>query len=427
MNRIPRAPQGITATLPLALLVGLVAAGGVLAQTNRVLAQTNNVVLENLQIKRGDKSTTTFNRIEVANTNLNKDELSRLFSAPGINDEVVALARRMIADKIVIPETLITNDDTTAHVHDFLATGVNAGVVASASVKSLDGIGKAKGGDVNFKSGAIEVQQWNFIYALATLNGGAIGDGSAAASKFSLVNFDLTAPDEATPASAPGGNRFHVSVDSITGVGDYDKGLPGKGVAEITNIVITPPKASSAGKSLADFGYAKLVLGMVASGAYDKDKKTYNLDKWAINGVDAGALNISMALANIDPKMFTGTKDEKVNLMMSGALSAMSLRFDNKGLFDKAVNFFAKGQKKSPDALKKEWSAMATQFLPLMLGGDPAGLKLATAAASFLAKPASLTIAIKAKNDPVPFTDFAAMRDPAAFLKRIDVDAVAGP
>ena len=396
------------------------------ATSTYALAQTNNVVLENVSVAVKDKGATVFKRIEVTNTNLTKDELAKLFSGAASKDDAAALIKKMKADKISIPEAVFTDKDSTFTFRDFLATGVNEGKVANAVLKSVDGTGKSKGGSVTFKAGALELQGLGFGSAISAMTGGDLTDGSAQIGKMSFAGFQMTMPDDDTKADAPGGNLIKISLASLTAESTYDGEIPLKGKGEAKGLVIEPPKNSEFGKSLASFGYDKITVGFVASGNYDKTKKTYDLDNFTISGVNAGAVGMKILLGGIEPSVFSANKEAKLMGLMGGDVSSFSLRFDNAGLFEKGVDFTAKQQKKSPDALKKEWSAMATQFLPLILGGDPASLKLAEAAAKFIATPKNITISIKSKGAPLKFVELMQIRDPNALLKLVNIDAVAG-
>ena len=419
MNRfvrnIPTRANSRTVKLGLTLL---------LLSGTAAFAQTNNFVLENITNKSG-KSTAVFPRIEVKGSNLSKDELTRLFSGAAPKEEAAQLAKKLQAESISIPEASVTAEEASATLQGFLATGVNAGKIASATLKGADGKGKSPGGDVVFHSNALTIEQWDVGNAINALNGAPM-DGAGSASKLEWSGFNATFPDPEVKADAQGGNLVKVSLGSLSGSGVYENGVPGAGKAEAKNLVIDPGKATKIGQALNAFGYSKLTLGMTAAGNYNNKTKIYSVDDFTIKSAEAGALGLKMALANIEPQTFTATRDARLAGMMAGALANLSLRFDNSGLFEKSVEFMAKQQKKSPDALRKEWSAMVTQFLPLVLGGDPAGLKLASGLASFIATPKNLTISLKAKGDPVPLTQFQEMKEPAAFLGKFDVDAVAG-
>ncbi len=404
--------------LPLALL--LLGAASPLA-----LAQSANVALENITVTAKDKGTTLFKRIDVTGTNLTKDELSKLFSGAATKEEAAALGKKMKAEKVSIPEAVFTEKDSTVTLRDFTATGINEGRIASVVLKSAEGKGKAPGGAVAFKAGALEIQGLAFASALSAMSGGDLADGSARIGKISFAGFEMTAPDEATKPDAPGGNLYKISLASFTAEATYDGETPLRGKGEAKSLIIEPPKGSDFGKALASFGYDKLNLGLVFSGNYDKTKKTYDVDNVTVSGVSAGSLTVKTLLAGIDPAVFTASKEAKLQAFSAAAISSLSLRYDNAGLFEKSVDYFAKQSKKTPAALKQEWAGM-TQIVPMMLGGDPAGGKLAEAASKFIAAPKNITISAKAKGAPLSFSDLAQIKDPPALLKRVDIDAAAG-
>jgi hypothetical protein len=165
---------------------------------------------------------------------------------------------------------------------------------------------------------------------------------------------------------------------------------------------------------------------MTVSGSYDKTKKTFALDDYSLDAANVGSMALKALVGGIDPKLFTGDSTTRVAGLMGADLSSLSISYADKGLFPKVVAFFATSQGKTADALKTEWSAMATQFLPLVLGGDPSSLKLAAAVGKFIGDPKSLTITAKAKGAPVKAMDIMSIQDPKALLEKIELDATAG-
>ncbi|MDO9441142.1 MAG: hypothetical protein Q7T73_09655 [Beijerinckiaceae bacterium] len=106
-------------------------------------------------------------------------------------------------------------------------------------------------------------------------------------------------------------------------------------------------------------------------------------------------------------------------------MSQLQARFVNQGLFEKALAYVAKQQKKTAQALRAEWAAMSTQFLPLILGGDPSSLALAQSLQTFINNPKSLTISLKSRGAAVPLAQLQSIRDPQTFLALVEVSAVA--
>ena len=234
----------------------------------------------------------------------------------------------------------------------------------------------------------------------------------------------MTFPDKDTPATAAGGNLYKVAIASVEGQGTYAGDLPDKGSGELKSLTIEPPKASKFGQGLAEFGYDRIDIGFTMSGSYDANAKTYVLDDYTIRGVDAGSLGFKAQFGDIDKSAFSGDQASRLAALANGNVSSAAVSFVNNGLFEKAVAYIAKMQKKTPDAIKQQWSAMATQLLPALLGGNPAALKLATAVTKFIAAPKALTITAKAKGGPLAFSEFTTAA-PALLLQRIDLDATA--
>jgi hypothetical protein len=309
-------------------------------------------------------------------------------------------------------------------LHDFQATGVNAGKVDHISLAGMDGGGAMPNvGQATMHSGAIAIDGGDFSRLLPALRDGDMASvGPAHVSHFSWQGFTMTFPDKDTPANAAGGNLYKIAIASIEGQATYKGDLPAKGSGAMKDLTIEPPKASQVGQSLTAFGYDKIDIGFTMSGSYNADAKTYVLDDYTINGVNAGTLGFKAQFGGIDQSAFTGDQKTKLAALAAGNVSSLALSYVNNGLFEKAVAFVAKMQKQTPDAIKQQWSAMTTQLLPALLGGDPASLKLATAVTKFIAAPKTLTVTVKAKGTPVAFSDIMSGA-PAELMKRIDLDA----
>jgi hypothetical protein len=360
------------------------------------------------------------------NTNLTKEELTKLFSGAASKEEAGALVKKLKAEKISVPEIVFAQADGSTTARELLVSGVNEGKIVSAALKSVDGKGKAKGGEVTFKAGAIELRDLNMGTALAAAFSGNFGDGAMQIGKMSWAGFQVTAPDEDVKPDAPGGNLYKISLGAFTAEGTYDGEMPRAGKAEAKNIVVEPPKTSKMGQGLAAAGYDKITVGFTGAAAYDKAKRSYDFSDFTLNVANVGAVQIKALMNDLDPIAFTGTKEQKNAAYISASLGLLSIRYADAGIFNKAVGLVAQQQKKAPDALKKEWAAMATAMLPMVLGGDPAGQKLGAAIASFIDTPKTITITAKAKGAPVKLTEMPAFTNPSEALKRVDLDAVAG-
>lgn len=68
---------------------------------------------------------------------------------------------------------------------------------------------------------------------------------------------------------------------------------------------------------------------------------------------------------------------------------------------------------------------MIVGMLPMLMGGDPAALKLSEALSAFVTQPKSLSISLKGKKGPINFTDLSKLADPSALLSQVEITAVA--
>jgi hypothetical protein len=385
-----------------------------------------DVSLDNLTFTTNDGGSAAIKHVEFDGTNLTKDEVTALFSATSTRETRAPIIAKMQATKILVPEVLFTDKDKAGTItfHEFQATGVNAGKVEHMTLTGFDGSGTAADipGQMTIHSGAIAIDGGDFTKLLPALRDGSLASaGTSQINHFSWQGFTLTVPDKDTPATAAGGNLYKIALASLVGQATYSGDSPATASGELKDLTIEPPKASEFGQGLAAFGYDKIDLGVTASGSYDAGKKTYALDNYTITGANAGSLGLKAQFGDIDKTAFTGDQKNRLAALEAGNVSTATFVYNNNGLFEKAVGFFAKAQKMTPDALKQQWSAMATQLLPAMLGGDPSSLKLAAGVSKFIAAPKTLSISIRANGAPITFSDIMATA-PAALLKKVTVD-----
>ncbi len=205
----------------------------------------------------------------------------------------------------------------------------------------------------------------------------------------------------------------------------YDGDTFKQGSTKLTELIVEPSPNSEFGKNLADLGYSKVELSMVVGADYAADAKTFTLDELTIEGAQMGSLRLKANFGDIDPTLFGADNSARMAALLGCSVSALEIKVVNSGLFEKALALAAKQQGASADALRQQMSAMIGQMAPLLLGGDPSSLKVAAEAQKFIAAPQNLTIAIKAKRGALKAADFMAISDPAAFVGKLDIAAVA--
>ena len=145
-----------------------------------------------------------------------------------------------------------------------------------------------------------------------------------------------------------------------------------------------------------------------------------------LHWVTPGTERLHLFPTDVQVLSLTNDPKERLAKLMNLAISNVAVSYKDSGLFSKFLAYFAKQQSKSVDDLKTEWTMLATQMIPVLLGGDPSSLKLAEAVGKFIAAPKSLTLSATAKGEPPKVADFARMTDPKALLSRVDIGASAG-
>jgi hypothetical protein len=390
-------------------------------------AAQNNIAFENLSITMPEgKSTLTIPHLEITNTNLSRDEFAKLFSADVPMDEGRALAGRMKADRISIPEAVLSSKDSRITLGPFLASGIDAGRFQKVSLGGFSGtFSSEKTSEGKVTSGPIEVEGGNLAGLLSAARDGDMSGAAVQVSRVSWTGVEVTFPDSETPKTAPGGNVYLFKLGSLTSATTYDGAVPVKSSGEFRDVVVEPPKASKFGQSLESFGYQRLDLGFSIAASYDQKGRALTLSDYTLSGAQAGSLGLAGLFGSLDPAIFTAAGPLRLNALVNGDVSRIEAKFVNQGLFEKTLAYFAAQQKKSEAALKAEWSAMATQIFPILLGGDPSALALGQSLQSFIENPKSLTISLKSRGAAVPLGQLQAIKDPATFLALVEVTAKA--
>ena len=162
-------------------------------------ALTQDVTLDNIKIdlppKSDGKGTVTIKKAVFEGTNLSKEEVAKFFSLATPPEEARALAAKMTAAKISIPEVAFAFEAAkdkdissgSALLKDFLALKVDQGKAAKFSLGGAEASAKKGDADV-FKAviGSYTVEDADFSSLLAALKQ---GDLSAAMVKYSKVAF----------------------------------------------------------------------------------------------------------------------------------------------------------------------------------------------------------------------------------------------
>jgi hypothetical protein len=383
---------------------------------------SDDVTLDDFTVKVKDGGVMVVKHAEFTNTNLSHDEIVKLLTPGTPEADDRALVEKLKADRISIPSIEITaKDGGKVHFRDFSASDVDAGKIGKLEFGGMEASATDKDGPVSVKSGAIRLEGLDLADALK-----AVGAPTDAAQKGRLSGLTWESVDIVAPDTQSGpGKTIHVAFAALELHGDYAGDALKQGSTKLTGLIVEPSPDSEFGKNLAELGYSKLELAMAIGADYHADAKTLSLDELTVDGAKMGSVGLKANFGDIDPGLFGSDNDARMAALFGSSISSLEIKVVNSGLFEKALALVAKQQGATPDALKQQWSAMAGQMTPILLGGDPSALKVAAEAQKFIASPKNLTISIKAKDGAIKASDFMAISDPAAFVSKLDIAATA--
>jgi len=405
------------------------AAAPLLSLAVTIVNAQESFVFENVRTK-SDDGTVEFSapRIEVQGANVTRAQMERIAGASATEAERFDFLMTLRARRISIPEMTVQNlEDQKSRivVRGSVAENVDAGRFDRMALGGFEGIFAGEGmGDGALKSGPIVLEGGDFSKLLAAAKAGAPENGTAKLKLFTWSGFEATVPDTDLPPTAVGGNLYRVAIGSVRAATDYAGDLPTKATASFDGIVFTAPPGSEAGRSLAGFGYEKLELGMTFDGVYDPAARTFQLNDYSLRGANAGSLAMSGAFGALAPEAFVGEGEKRASALMGSNVTSLTVRYVDSGLAQKAMAFYAATQGKNVTAVRRELTMM-TGALPILMGGDPASLRLAQAFGAFILDPKSLTVSLKGKKGPITWADIANMGDPSTFFSRVELTATA--
>ena len=407
-----------------ASLIAFLLAAGVALAPHHALAwptgETGDVTIDDFSTTAKDGAKIAIKHIEFTGTNLEKEDIQKLLTPGTAKDEELDLVKKLKAEKISIPSIEVTpKDGGLIKMTGFEANNVDEGRVGKLTIAGIDGGGEEKGAKVAIKSGALLLEDADLAEVLKA-TGGAAGAPKGRLGHLTWQGVDIVAPDDKTP-----GKTMHIAFGSFELKSDYDGDVVKQGSTTLKGLVLEPAPGSEFANQLASLGYSKIEMGAAIGAHYEAGAKTLSLDQFTIEGVQMGSLGLKANFGDIDPVLFTGDDNARAQALMGGSIASLEIKLVNSGLFEKTLAFYAKQQGTTPDALKQQVAAAAAQMVPVLLGGAPESLKIATEAQKFIDTPKNLTVSLKAKGAPLKAADFMGAGDPSALVSKLDISAVA--
>lgn len=198
-----------------------------------------------------------------------------------------------------------------------------------------------------------------------------------------------------------------LTIASLAGSSRRSESLDGDRV-EFKGVSMTPTDPSHAGlaQMLGQFGYKGIDLDLTLDYAYDRKAKTFDLKELTLSGKDAGRLEASLAVANLD---YDPAQDLGRNLpaLKAARFKGLKIRYDDASLTDRLLAHLARQEGLDVETKRRQLLDQVPALRDLTQGPDGPGLpdplrdkaaaqdqQARKAVRAFLVKPGGLCLAV---------------------------------
>jgi hypothetical protein len=247
--------------------------------------------------------------------------------------------------------------------------------------------------------------------------------------EFSLSGFEYRgAPSGGAIVAGAGRGGTNVRINKFeTRNSDAYQGIPTALTANLDGLSfdVSPTSPDDSLRTIAGLGYSRVDLGSRMDAAWKQPAQELAVNEASVSAVGMGALKLKGLLTNVSKDLFAPEPAMAQAAALSALVKSVDLTITDQGLVNRMIANEAKRSNRTPDAVRSEWVTAAGVGIPAALGDAPAGRTLGTAVSKFIAKPNTLHISATAPNGIGAAELMLFSQDPAAFLKRMDVQASA--
>ena len=223
-----------------------------------------------------------------------------------------------------------------------------------------------------------------------------------------------------------GGTNVRINKMETRTSGVYE-GIPTALTASMDGLSfdVSPTSPDDSLRTIAGLGYSRVDLGSHMDVAWKQSAQEFAVNEVSIAAAGMGAWKLKGLLTNVSKDLFAPEPAVAQAAALSALVKTVDLTVTDQGLLNRMIANEAKRSNRTPDAVRSEWVTAAAVGIPRALGDAPAGRTLGAAVSKFIAKPNTLHVTANAPNGigAAELTLFS--QDPAAFLKRMDVQASA--
>jgi hypothetical protein len=243
--------------------------------------------------------------------------------------------------------------------------------------------------------------------------------------RWSGLDFDL--PDDKAKGRQAQNTRFTLKDLEITADKPLN-GVPTNLRIAVQNLALPIPADGKDEqlKPLRDLGYKAVDLSFATAASWNEAGNELVIREVSTSGAEMGNITLRGTLGGVTKNVFDPDNAVAMTALVGATAKTLDLTVENAGLLDRYLAQEARKQKKTPDALRREYGAIATAAIPALLGGSAQAKSLGQAVSRFIAKPGRLTISARSKDPAgLGILYLAATADPATILDRLEVNATA--
>ncbi|HEX3181627.1 MAG TPA: hypothetical protein VHR44_10320 [Beijerinckiaceae bacterium] len=245
--------------------------------------------------------------------------------------------------------------------------------------------------------------------------------------EFSLNGFEYRGAGSGG-AIVAGSGRNAVRLDKIEMHGsDLYQGMPTALTTSMDGLSfdVSATSPDDTLRTIAGLGYSRVDVGSRIDVAWNQSAQELAVNEVSIAANGMGALKLKGTLTNVSKDLFAPEPAVAQAAALATLVKNLDITVTDQGLVNRVIANEAKRSGRTLDAVRSEWVTAAGVGIPASLGDAPAGRTIGAAISKFIAKPTTLHITANAPNG-IGAADFMLFsQDPAAFLKRMDVQASA--
>ncbi len=245
--------------------------------------------------------------------------------------------------------------------------------------------------------------------------------------EFSLSAFEYRGAGAGIVAGAGRGGA-NMRINKIeTRSSDVYEGIPTALTASLDGLSfdVSATASNDSLRTIAGLGYSQVDLGSRMDVAWKQSAQELAANEVSVAAAGMGALRLKGTLTNVSKDLFAPEPAVAQAAALSALVKNVELTVRAEGLLNRMIANEAKRSNRTPDAVRSEWVTAAAVGIPRAFGDATAGRTLGAAVSKFIAKPNTLHVSANAPNGIGAAELMLFSQDPAAFLKRMDVQASA--